>query len=566
MNLIHESRGAHARRRAQRAAAGTAVASVAVIALAGNARGVEPRQLWRATGVENVVSIAVIPDLDGDGTADVVFESYDSGAPQTAHLFAIRGASEDVGEVLWSVRPLGGPSNSGGYGDNCLRTGPDMNGDGHPEILYGAAWGSRSAFRLDGATGATEWSFDSYSDSPPTPPVSGWVYAMDSLGADLDDDGLSEVLFALGSDNNGLYCASGADGTVLWRYEAADAIFDVRSVSDLNGDGIRDVTIGVGDLGGSVVTLSGDGGPFGNGFVLWLRETGSVMSLVEVPDQNGDGRNEIVAGDWNARLFCFSGINGATLWDVPVAENVMRVALGDDVDGDDYPDVAVGSFHNGARVHSGRTGALVWLRTVSSFQGGDIWAIDWMGDVTGDGVGDVCAGSFNEYVYVFDGLDGTIFWEAFVNDRLLTVRGAPDLDGNGWPDVVAGTQKLTTGGHCYAFDGRGAIDPADLPGGDGDGGTPAGRARLVSTGPNPFHDRSGWRLTLPTRERAVLGIYDAAGRSVKSLGARELAAGTSFWSWDGRDDAGEATPAGVYHLRVLTSGGRELESKVVRIR
>jgi len=554
---------------------------------------VEPRQLWKAAGIENVVCITTTPDLDGDGRTDVVFETYDAGAPQQDHVIAIRGASDGVGEVLWSARPLGGPSNSGGYGDACLRTGEDLNGDGYPEILYGAAWGNRSAFALDGRTGMTEWSFDSYSDSPPAPPVSGWVYAVDSLGEDLDDDGVPEVLFSLGSDNDGLYCASGANGSVLWRYQAADAIFDVHSVADLDGDGIRDVAIGVGDSGGSVVTLSGDGGPFGTGFVLWLRETGSVLSLVEVPDLNGDGLNEVIAGDWNSRLLCFSGINGATLWDVGSGPDVMRVVLGDDVDGDGYPDLAVGTMGPAARVFSGRTGALVWIRTVNSFQGGDVWAIDWMGDVTGDGIADVCAGSFNENVYAMDGVDGTILWEANVNDRILTVRGAPDLDGNGWPDVVAGTQKLSTGGDCYAFDGRGALDPAGLPGdadgggdspGDPNGSAPGGGAEdpngpfgpgglaaltepgLFPSGPNPFRDRSSWVLALPTAARVDAAFVDAAGRSVLTRSGLEYTAGVHALVWDGRDDEGAEVPAGVYQLRLDISGVTRLQAKVVRLR
>src|SRR5690606_36246826 len=233
--------------------------------------------------------------IDGDGGPDVIFESFDAGAPAQDNLYAIRGASSGTGEVLWSARPLGGPSNSGGYGDACLRMGPDLGGDGFPDVMIGMAWGNRSAFSLDGRTGETQWKFDTYVDSPPVPPVSGWVYAMASLEQDIDGDGIPELVFGVGSDNDGVYCVSGADGSVLWRYEAADAVFDVMSIEDLDGDGIRDVIAGVGDLGQQVVALSGDGGPGGSsGFVIWLRDTGSVMALARLPDLNGDGFPEVV--------------------------------------------------------------------------------------------------------------------------------------------------------------------------------------------------------------------------------------------------------------------------------
>lgn len=70
------------------------------------------RLLWKAQGVENVVAITSIEDLDGDLTPDVVFESYDAGPSGVDHLFAINGRSQGTGDVIWSARPLGGPSNS----------------------------------------------------------------------------------------------------------------------------------------------------------------------------------------------------------------------------------------------------------------------------------------------------------------------------------------------------------------------------------------------------------------------------------------------------------------------
>ena len=148
-----------------------------VIALLLGSSGPAPAEvaelLWSAAGVENILAMGAIEDVDGDGGPDVVFESYDAGAPAIDHVLCIRGASAGVGEVIWGARPLGGPSNSGGYGDNCLRIAPDITGDGHADVLLATAWGSRSAFVLDGTSGDTFWSFDTYSDNPPVPAESG---------------------------------------------------------------------------------------------------------------------------------------------------------------------------------------------------------------------------------------------------------------------------------------------------------------------------------------------------------------------------------------------------------
>jgi len=86
--------------------------------------------IWSYQGVENVVTCTAIDDINGDGLPEVVAESYDAGAPQQDHLFCISGSGYQTGDVIWSARPMGGPSNSGGYGDDCLKVTEDLNGNG----------------------------------------------------------------------------------------------------------------------------------------------------------------------------------------------------------------------------------------------------------------------------------------------------------------------------------------------------------------------------------------------------------------------------------------------------
>src|SRR5512140_2087153 len=85
--------------------------ALAILTAAPAAAQPAPTLLWSAHGVENVVSLTSIRDIDGDGGPDVVFESYDAGPSGVNHLFAIRGRSSGTGVVLWAARPLGGPSN-----------------------------------------------------------------------------------------------------------------------------------------------------------------------------------------------------------------------------------------------------------------------------------------------------------------------------------------------------------------------------------------------------------------------------------------------------------------------
>jgi hypothetical protein len=57
-------------------------------------------------------------------------------------------------------------------------------------------------------------------------------------------------------------------------------------------------------------------------------------------------------------------------------------------------------------------------------------------------------------------------------------------------------------------------------------------------------------------------IFDATGRSVRTLIAAELPGGSYSPVWDGRGDAGGELPSGVYFARV-DAGGRVETVRVV---
>jgi hypothetical protein len=509
--------------------------------------------LWRAPGIENVVCMEWIEDIDGDDLPDVIFETYDAGAPQTDHLIAIRGASSGVGDVIWSIRPPGGPSNSGSYGDNCLRISPDLDGDGVSDVLLGTAWGGRTAYAVSGIDGDILWSFDTYGDSPPTPPASGWVYGIDWIG-DFTGDGVPEVIFCTGSDNNGMYCADGSTGAIQWFMEGPDAFFDCRNVGDVNGDGFDDAAFGAGDNGDMLFVMSGPGDGAGNPDVIWQLPYGdSVFSIAPMASMNGDMVPEIVAGAWDNTVKCHEGGTGGILWTAPIGFPVMRIAVGGDVNDDGVPDIAVASWASSAKMVSGLTGTILW----STPLGDDVWAIDVVDDVTGDGVGDVVAGSFNKKIYLLDGTDGSVEWFYTTNAKLFTVRGTPDLDGNGTPDVIGGTQELSgVGGDTYALQGGEISSSVEETGyafrlTGQRGSRIRGPVALAMNRPNPFGRPTRWGIEL-ARDAIPLtvDIVDARGRRIRRIETPEWDRGLHAVVWDTRDDAGAPTPSGVYFLRL----------------
>jgi len=518
---------------------------------------VEPELLWSFSGNGSLQAIAAIPDISGDGGPDIVFEGYENGPSGVNHVFAIRGASPGAGEVIWSARPIGGASSGGGYGDNCLRLGPDVNGDGTPDVLLGTAWGGRTAYALNGSTGATLWSFDTYAQYGSS--YSGWIYAMDSLGSDLTGDGVPEIVFCSGSYNDRVHCVNGANGGLRWVVPGGDAYFDILSCQDIDADGIRDVVAALGDdaVSPRVVAYAGD-----DGHLLWQRPlTNAIWNLAFISDITGDGIREVVAAQWGTTLNCINGATGAIVWSVAHAAQ-QRVAALDDVNGDGVSDIAVGfNTTRGCRVCSGLDGAQLWNTATSDW----VWAVDRIADVTEDGVNDVVAGDFDGYVYLLDGVTGAIFWSWRnpTTDKIMTIRGVPDLNGNGIPDVVAGTQLLYggTGGDVYALEGN--RDATAVPEED----ALAAGLRVSPAWPNPARGPVTWSLAADVPGACRLLIFGPEGRCVRDLGAHDVTRGSVLpLTWDGRDAGGRPVAAGVYQARLMVGGRAVAERRAVVVR
>lgn len=58
-------------------------------------------------------------------------------------------------------------------------------------------------------------------------------------------------------------------------------------------------------------------------------------------------------------------------------------------------------------------------------------------------------------------------------------------------------------------------------------------------------------------------MYDVAGRVVRRLAAGTESAGWKRVYWDGRDEAGESMPGGIYLCRLEACGSAEAREMVV---
>ncbi|MCB9463186.1 MAG: choice-of-anchor B family protein [Candidatus Eisenbacteria bacterium] len=89
-----------------------------------------------------------------------------------------------------------------------------------------------------------------------------------------------------------------------------------------------------------------------------------------------------------------------------------------------------------------------------------------------------------------------------------------------------------------------------------EGGTPLGGSSLaLASWPNPFQSSARLQMRIPTEGTVRLGVFDAAGRRVRSLIDGPMAPGFHAMDWDGMGDSGRRVANGVYYLRLETAGG-----------
>ena len=94
--------------------------------------------------------------------------------------------------------------------------------------------------------------------------------------------------------------------------------------------------------------------------------------------------------------------------------------------------------------------------------------------------------------------------------------------------------------------------------------TPARAPSFEPAAPNPFQSETALRYTVPPSTRVVAAVYDASGARVRRL-TNSVLSGSGSIAWDGRTQAGERAPTGVYFVHLEAGAVRETK-KVVLVR
>lgn len=314
-----------------------AAAYVLCAAVTRAAMGLAIEPLWVADPDMIMEGAAMVADLDGDGSAEVVTAAYESiivvdGAGTERWRFDGRGRYSTCPALL--ERPGQPPliyagDNTGlltcldGHGDVVWQrdiapvfcSSPavaDLNGDGTLELVQGSLKGTLSVFNA--LTGAPLWTRDLGADCG-SPAV-----------GDIHGDGRPEIVMATGA---GKLFALDAEGTPLWEFALGGTAPDWAICSAvIYGDASGRAGIAAGSREGRLVCLDGTGG------VVWERMLrGGVASTISAGDIDGDGRADLFVVTELGVLYRFDE-QGRVVWDIDTQGRSLAPGALVDLDGD----------------------------------------------------------------------------------------------------------------------------------------------------------------------------------------------------------------------------------------
>ncbi len=485
------------------------------------------------TGYDNSPkAFTYLPDLNGDNEHELVVASEDN------YIRCLNGNSDDEADVLWEREIYSGNLY---HQHSIMRTG-DLNGDDFEDLVVGTTGGDRSVRALSGKDGADIWQYntDQFGDG-------GWVYQVFAK-YDYDADGVMDVLAATGDDGQDsgpkrIFCLSGTDGDLIWDKYAGGPAFSVIGVPDFNGDGLPDAVAGASNESesqGKVMGLDGS-----NGSVEWSFETSgsSVWALEILSDITGDGINDVIAGDFGGDYYLIDATDGTIEEEGGIGNDLItwfdRIG---DVNGDAYEDIA--PAHSGANmvVIDGKTGDYVWSGYLAD-QCSNVMAME---DVNSDMIKDIAVGTLyqDNVMYIIDGSNGDELMAESYGSPIDGVGTLPDVVGDlSWEAVAGGRDGLVT---CYSG-GMGLITH-----------TPS----IVETNkvnhmaaPNPLKTTTTISFVLDSPQEVIIVILDMKGNIIQRLAERKFGQGIQKVQWEPAREA--QISSGVYFYKI------QAESKVM---
>lgn len=234
-----------------------------------------------------------------------------------------------------------------------------------------------------------------------------------------------------GGDAGRLFCLD-TDGNLLWFYRAAGPIHQAASAGDVDGDGRSEIFFGSQDT--YLYSLRDDGS------LRWRHKTRSIgdgiASRPILCDVDLDGRIEVVFGSWDHHVYCLDAVTGELRWETELKGRIRSGLAMADLNGDGRQEILAGDPFGLACL--GSDGRLVWeFRSPGEEMVVAVPPV--VGDLDGDGRLDVVFGTQSGFLYALNHEGKPIWSVPLGEDEIHAAPLVADVDADGQLEVVYGT-------------------------------------------------------------------------------------------------------------------------------
>lgn len=371
--------------------------------------------------------IRPVQDITGDGVDDVVIAAEDN------YIRCLNGNSSGDADLMWETEIYSGNV----YQENAIATIPDINGDGTHDVVIGTTGGDESVRVLSGKTGLPLWRYDTHAFGGGGWVYQVDVkYDYNGDGspdvlACAGDDGN-------GTGPRRVFCLNGLTGLPIWICPTEGAVFGVIGVEDFTGDGQPDVVAGATNASQLYSRVYGINGASGAIMWTNTPMGSSTWALLQIDDFTGDGIKDVATGDYSGNVYFHNSVTGNREKTTLVQSNALILRFEDmgDVNKDGHPDFIVG--HSGAKgvIINGHDASILWQKPLAdkSWNVTNIGDITWDGS-NDAAIGTLYQ---DNRTYFLDGSDGSTLHSIIGNTPVDALDAIPDIVGDNSMELVVG--------------------------------------------------------------------------------------------------------------------------------
>jgi outer membrane protein assembly factor BamB len=370
-----------------------------------------PRILWWFDTDDSSFGQSALDDIDQDGKYEIVFGCYRNDSM----IYALN--AED-GTLLWKF-------NASGAGEGCNDVAIliyDVTGDDLPDVIVPSSCNPKT-FCFRGSDGQIQWQTNTRgSDSPP-------------VIVDLDKDGLLEILH--GEFQGWVRCMDAATGVTKWDLlvDANSWVQTAPTIVDVNQDGQLDFVVATWGFSGNSRLYAYDGATRA---LLWsIPMDDYVYHGTGVADLDGDGKPELVVGDYSGKLHVLNAEDGTYAWSYNAGYYIGAPPAIGDINGDGQCEVVITSYFKVIALTN--QGTVLWQYNIPGY--GQAFRGVVLADITNDTIPEVIFGSSNGSVYALNGFNGSLIWNMDLKAHIgmdFEIDHAPviaDFDGDDTLDL-----------------------------------------------------------------------------------------------------------------------------------